>query len=86
MQAMNHVDCMQSASTEKQGAAAHVRKSPLAARILIVEDDLDISSLLVYTLENARFDTVASPDCKTAWKILLENPPKLVLLDWMCRT
>ena len=83
MQAINHVDCMQSASTEKQGAAAHVRKSPLAARILIVEDDADISSLLVYTMESAHLDPVASADCKSAWKILTEYPPDLVLLDWM---
>ena len=53
------------------------------ARLLVVEDDLDISSLLVYTLDNARFDTVAAPDCKTAWELLLDNPPQLVLLDWM---
>jgi two-component system phosphate regulon response regulator PhoB len=53
------------------------------ARLLVVEDDLDISSLLLYTLDNARFDTVAAPDCKTAWEILIENPPELVLLDWM---
>ena len=53
------------------------------ARLLVVEDDTDISSLLLYTLNNAHFDTLAAPDCKTAWEILRENPPDLVLLDWM---
>jgi len=53
------------------------------ARLLVVEDDLDISSLLQYTLDNAHFDTIAVPDCKTAWEILLGNPPDLVVLDWM---
>ena len=53
------------------------------ARLLVVEDDLDISSLLLYTLGNAQFSTVAAPDCRTAWEILLQNPPDLVLLDWM---
>jgi two-component system phosphate regulon response regulator PhoB len=52
-------------------------------RLLVVEDDLDISSLLLYTLNNANFDTLAAPDCKTAWEILRDNPPALVLLDWM---
>ncbi len=51
--------------------------------MLVVEDDLDISSLLLYTLDNAHFATIAAPDCKTAWEILLEKPPELVLLDWM---
>jgi len=53
------------------------------ASLLVVEDDLDISSLLLYTLDNAHFDTIAAPDCKTAWEILLVKPPDLVLLDWM---
>jgi len=53
------------------------------ARLLVVEDDSDISSLLLYTLNNAQFHTLAAPDCKTAWEILRENPPELVLLDWM---
>jgi len=52
-------------------------------RLLVVEDDHDISSLLLYTLNNAHFDTLAAPDCKTAWEILRKNPPALVLLDWM---
>jgi two-component system, OmpR family, phosphate regulon response regulator PhoB len=53
------------------------------ARLLVVEDDIDISSLLLYTLDNAHFNTVAAPDCKTAWEMLIGNPPELVLLDWM---
>ena len=57
--------------------------SPDVARVLIVEDDADISSLLVYTMESAHLDPVASADCKSAWKILTEYPPDLVLLDWM---
>jgi two-component system phosphate regulon response regulator PhoB len=72
--------CVRSAAPEKtrQAGTGNPR-----ARLLIVEDDLDISSLLLYTLDNAHFDTVAAPDCKTAWEILLDKPPELVLLDWM---
>jgi len=62
---------------------AGTRNGSHKARLLVVEDDLDISSLLLYTLDNAHFDTIAAPDCKTAWEILLGKPPDLVLLDWM---
>ncbi len=74
--------CVRSAVPEKTRPAGTESGNP-RARLLVVEDDLDISSLLLYTLDNARFDTVAAPDCKTAWEILLESPPDLVLLDWM---
>jgi len=62
---------------------AGTRNGSHKARLLVIEDDLDISSLLLYTLDNAHFDTIAAPDCKTAWEILLGKPPDLVLLDWM---
>jgi two-component system phosphate regulon response regulator PhoB len=81
MNTLNPVEsCVRSAAPEKtrQAGTGNPR-----ARLLVVEDDLDISSLLLYTLDNANFDTVAAPDCKTAWEILLEKPPELVLLDWM---
>ncbi|HYQ72341.1 MAG TPA: hypothetical protein VET88_10495, partial [Gammaproteobacteria bacterium] len=83
---MNTVNPMQISGTgsppENSRQAGATSRDP-RARMLVVEDDLDISSLLIYTLDNARFDPVAAPDCKTAWEILLENPPDLVLLDWM---
>ena len=83
MQAMTQFECAHCASTARPGAAGHVCKSPAAARILIVEDDADIASLLVYTLQSVHLDPVASADCSSAWKILVGNPPDLVLLDWM---
>ena len=83
MRAVNQIDCPESASSEQQGGSATVCNSPDAARILIVEDDADICSLLVYTLERVRLNPVASTNCKSAWQILSGNPPDLVLLDWM---
>ncbi|MCG6899145.1 MAG: response regulator [Gammaproteobacteria bacterium] len=56
---------------------------PSAARLLIVEDDPDISSLLAYTLQAARYRTTVAADCELAWQILNDNSPDLVLLDWM---
>jgi two-component system phosphate regulon response regulator PhoB len=66
-----------------QSRQADTENGTHKARLLVVEDDLDISSLLLYTLNNAHFETLAAPDCKTAWEILRDNPPELVLLDWM---
>jgi len=53
------------------------------AQLLVIEDDLDISGLLLYTLGNAGFGTMAAPDCRTAWELLRQNTFDLVLLDWM---
>jgi DNA-binding response OmpR family regulator len=55
----------------------------LAARLLIVEDDPDIGSLLAYTLQAAPYRTTVAADCELAWQILNDNSPDLVLLDWM---
>jgi two-component system phosphate regulon response regulator PhoB len=74
--------CKLNASPEKVRLAGTGQDND-RTRLLVVEDDIDISSLLQYTLDNAQFDTVAVPDCRTAWEILLANPPELVLLDWM---
>jgi len=57
-------------------------KNHFAAKLLIVEDDPDISSLLVHTLQTARFSTTAASDSKGARQILTDSRPDLVLLDW----
>jgi two-component system phosphate regulon response regulator PhoB len=53
-----------------------------AAKLLIVEDDPDVSSLLVYTLQTAHYRTTAAADCRRARQILADSRPDLVLLDW----
>ena len=58
-------------------------RSGTAARVLIVEDDPDISSLLVYTLESVGHQVTAAADCSTAWKMMSASKPALILLDWM---
>jgi two-component system phosphate regulon response regulator PhoB len=74
---MSYVECTESPFTEQQHSTAS------AARILIVEDDLDISSLLVYTMKSIHHFPVVATDCKGAWQVIADNPPDLVLLDWM---
>jgi len=83
MNTVNPIESCQLSSPPDQRKLAGTESDIARARLLVVEDDLDISSLLLYTLDNARFDTMAAPDCKTAWEFLLDNPPDLVLLDWM---
>jgi two-component system phosphate regulon response regulator PhoB len=53
-----------------------------ATKLLIVEDDPDVSNLLVYTLQSAHYCTTAAADCKRARQILTDSRPDLVLLDW----
>jgi len=59
------------------------KSSRQAARLLIVEDDPDISCLLVYILENAGYHTTAVADCNRAWHAMSSSRPDLILLDWM---
>ena len=53
-------------------------------KILIAEDDKVTRSLLEHKLTKWGFDAVSTADGDEAWDVLQsENPPKLVLLDWM---
>ena len=71
----------------RSGALATASEEIVAPRsvanILIVEDDPDISSLLVYTLENAGHKATAEAECKSAWQSMTTNEPDMILLDWM---
>lgn len=49
--------------------------------ILVVEDDADLQSILVYNLRKAGFDVVALSDGLAAWRWLEANRPALVILD-----
>ena len=52
-------------------------------RVLVVEDDPDISTMLEYALSNADWQAVAVSDCHSALKELANTAPNLVVLDWM---
>jgi two-component system phosphate regulon response regulator PhoB len=60
-----------------------VRASCMQGKLLVVEDEPDISSLLVYTLEKANFRVTAAANCASAWELIADERPELVLLDWM---
>ena len=51
--------------------------------ILVVEDEDAIRAMLMMVLEQAGFTAIAAADAEDAQKILHENVPDLILLDWM---
>ena len=52
-------------------------------RILVVEDDPALVSLLTYNFEREDFDVESTPDGEQALLLARESPPDLVILDWM---
>lgn len=51
--------------------------------ILIIEDDLDIASLLKYNLERIGVESLLAYDGEEGLRLLKENMPDLILLDLM---
>ncbi|HYC05342.1 MAG TPA: phosphate regulon transcriptional regulator PhoB [Azospirillaceae bacterium] len=51
--------------------------------VLIVEDEADLVTLLTYNLEKEGFRVAAAGDGEEAILLAEEQPPNLVLLDWM---
>ena len=57
--------------------------SGMKPKILIVEDETAVITLLRYNLEHQGFEVDAVSDGEEALIAVDENPPDLVLLDWM---
>jgi two-component system phosphate regulon response regulator PhoB len=55
----------------------------VTAHILIVEDEAAISTLLAYSLAKEGFTVRIAADGEQALEAMAEEPPDLVLLDWM---
>ncbi|MDD2660387.1 MAG: phosphate regulon transcriptional regulator PhoB [Methylococcales bacterium] len=51
--------------------------------ILVVEDEDAIRGMLMMVLEQSGFEPVIAADAEEAQKALDDNPPDLILLDWM---
>jgi PAS domain S-box-containing protein len=58
-----------------------VESPPAGGRILVVEDDADISGLIRRYLERAGYQVVLAGDATTALKLARDDPPDMVLLD-----
>ncbi|NNC73803.1 MAG: phosphate regulon transcriptional regulator PhoB [Sphingomonadaceae bacterium] len=53
------------------------------AKLLLVEDDMALSELLTYHFEREEFAIQHTGDGEEALLLARENPPDIVLLDWM---
>ena len=53
------------------------------AHILLVEDDRSLAELLTWNLEREEYQVEHTADGEEALLLARENPPDLVLLDWM---
>ena len=53
------------------------------AKLLLVEDDAALAELLTWHFQRENFDVRQTSDGEEALLIAQENPPDLVLLDWM---
>jgi two-component system cell cycle response regulator DivK len=51
------------------------------ARILIVEDNVDNLSLLVFLLERAGYEVLTAPNGQMGLDIVCQAPPDLIILD-----
>ncbi|WP_297528600.1 phosphate regulon transcriptional regulator PhoB [Thiohalobacter sp.] len=54
-----------------------------AATILIVEDEAAIRDMVRFALERAEFETREAGDAAAAQVAIADQPPDLILLDWM---
>ena len=52
-------------------------------RVLIVEDDPNLVEMLTWHFEREGFEVRATSDGETALRIARDDPPDLMLLDWM---
>ncbi len=55
----------------------------MAAKILIVEDEVAIQELITYNLQQAGYETLCADNAEKAMSIINEALPDLILLDWM---
>jgi len=55
----------------------------LKTKILLIEDDLNITELVRYNLERANFDVETVADGEEGLYLALQDTPDIILLDWM---
>lgn len=55
----------------------------MAAKILIIEDEIAVREMLTFTLKNNGFETFEAGNSEEALNIVLKNNINLILLDWM---
>lgn len=63
--------------------AAGSAKNQVATKILVIEDDMNISELIRYNLEAAGYAVLTAHDGETGFQQILSERPDLVVLDLM---
>ena len=61
----------------------HSGKKPDMAKILIVEDEVDLREMLSESLEQVGYTPLSAGNVTEARRLLEQHAPDLVLLDWM---
>ncbi len=54
-----------------------------AKRVLIVDDEAPIREMIAVALEMAGYECLEADNARDAHQLVVDNPPDLVLLDWM---
>jgi len=55
----------------------------MTAKILIVEDELAVREMIVFVLSQSEYDVQQAEDVAEARKHLANDPPDIILMDWM---
>jgi len=50
--------------------------------ILVIDDDPDFLTGMVALLRSEGYTVFTAPDCATAWEVLVEQKPEVLILDW----
>ena len=67
--------------TDRAAHLGHVRKSGERARVLLIDDDLQVLRFLTRILHDAGYQPIPSPDPSQAVDMLEREEPDLVILD-----
>jgi two-component system phosphate regulon response regulator PhoB/two-component system alkaline phosphatase synthesis response regulator PhoP len=55
----------------------------MGVKIMVIEDDTDIRETIVYALEDARYEVIASEDARVLKFLSLHNPDLILLDNWL---
>lgn len=55
----------------------------MSGKVLVVEDEPAVTELIVVNLTQEGFSVSTAEDAESAWKLLTDSKPNVVLVDWM---
>jgi len=58
-------------------------RGPNQKTVLVIDDEAPIRDMVRFALEHASYSVVEASNADEGWKIIADNPPALILLDWM---